>query len=39
MTRRMETPESRTRRERIVPGLRAAGWTGASWRPATDLSG
>ncbi len=38
MARRTETPESRTRRERIDPGLRAAGWTVAPWRPGTDLS-
>ena len=38
MARRTETPESRTRRERIDPGLRAAGWTVIAWRPGTDLS-
>ncbi len=38
MARRMETPESRTRRERIDRGLRAAGWTVTSWRPGTDVS-
>ena len=38
MARRTKTPESRTRRDRIDPALRAAGWTVAPWRPETDLS-
>ena len=38
MARSTEESESRTRRERIDPGLRAAGWTVAPWSPGTDLS-
>ncbi len=36
--RRLQTPESGTRRERIDTGLRGAGWSVTAWRPATDLS-
>lgn len=39
MARSTKESESRTRRERIDPGLRAAGWTVAPWRPETGLSG
>lgn len=38
MTGRTEESESRTRRERIDPALRAAGWVISSFRPGADLS-